>query len=456
MIAAASGLDGESSRPIADYGLLADCHTAALVSSDGSIDWLCLPRYDAPSVFARLLDQDAGHWSMRPASPFTATRRYLPGTLVVETTFTTAGGAARLTDAMAFAPGQRGHDLGIAAPHELLRFVEGIEGTVEIVMELSPRPEYGLVRPLFRRTAHGGRTFGGPTPLAVSAGVEVIVEGSTMRAAFVVEEDAGMGFALRHAAIDDAAPRATPPADVQARIRDAAAGWRSWESIHDIYDGPNRDLIRHSARVLKGLSYRPTGAIVAAPTTSLPETVGGGRNWDYRFAWIRDSSLTLEALYTGACPEEVSDFVSFMTAAAGGGRARRARCRSCTASAASTTCRSASSRTCTAGVAPGLSGSATAPGTRRSSTSTASSSTRSTSTARSSVSFIPRSSGSQPDSPMPLRPAGRAPTRGCGRCGCAAPPPVEQGALLGRAGPRREARAAAGVVRESRGLGRGA
>src|SRR4051812_23225191 len=146
--------------PIADYGLLADCNSAALVSRDGSIDWLCLPRYDSDAVFARLLDPDAGHWSIRPRDPFTAERRYLPGTLVVETIMRTEAGTVRLLDAMALAEGQRGHDLGYDAPHELVRSVEGLSGTVELVMELAPRLEYGLIRPLIRLVDGGARTFG--------------------------------------------------------------------------------------------------------------------------------------------------------------------------------------------------------------------------------------------------------------------------------------------------------
>src|SRR3954451_7378344 len=158
-------------RPIADYGLLADCTSAALVDRDGSIDWLCLPHYDSPAIFARILDPEAGHWSIAPAGACTSDRHYRDGTLVVETTFTTAQGRVRLTDAMAFAPGQRGHDVGRGAPHEVLREVEGLEGEVELAMELAPRPEYGLVRPLFRLEDRGGRTFGGPNQIAVSAGV---------------------------------------------------------------------------------------------------------------------------------------------------------------------------------------------------------------------------------------------------------------------------------------------
>src|SRR5918994_5738557 len=169
-------------RPIADYGLLADCNGAGLVDRSGSIDWLCLPRYDSPAVFARILDPKAGHWLIRPVDRFETERRYLEGTLVIETTFRTGSGTARLLDAIAFAPGQRGHDLGLDAPHEVLRLVEGLSGSVEMAMELAPRPEYGLAVPLFRRTDSGGRTFGGPNQVIVAAGVEAEVADATLRA----------------------------------------------------------------------------------------------------------------------------------------------------------------------------------------------------------------------------------------------------------------------------------
>src|SRR2546428_1856953 len=135
-------------RAIGDYGLMADCNSAALLDREGSIDWLCMPRYDSAAVFARILDPNAGHWSIRPAADFSTERRYLPGSLVLETTFTTGSGTVRLTDAMAFAEGQRGHELGLDAPPELLRSLECVAGPVELEMDLAPRPEYGLVRPL--------------------------------------------------------------------------------------------------------------------------------------------------------------------------------------------------------------------------------------------------------------------------------------------------------------------
>jgi GH15 family glucan-1,4-alpha-glucosidase len=313
------GSDEEAGpQAIAEYGLLADCNSAALVDRNGSIDWLCLPRYDSPAVFARMLDPAAGHWSIRPAEAFRAERAYAPGTLVIETTFTTDGGVVRLRDAMAFADGQRGHDLGFDAPHELLRHVVGVSGAVELEVELAPRPEYGLVRPLFRRTEGGGRTFGGPNRIAAAASVPVAIDDATMRATFTIAAGEQAGFSMRWAAVEGPAPEPTPGEEVGARIDDTIEAWRSWEAEHDIYEGPHRELVRFSSRVLKGLTYRPTGAIVAAATTSLPETVGGERNWDYRYAWVRDACLTLQALYIGTCTDEAVEFVSFMTSSAGG------------------------------------------------------------------------------------------------------------------------------------------
>src|SRR4051794_23146565 len=174
-------------RPIADYGLLADCTSAALVDRAGSIDWLCLPHYDSPAVFSRLLDPAAGHWAITPTAAFEVERRYLPGSLVIETTFRTDTGAVRLTDALGFQPGQRGHDLGKSAPHELLRLVDGVEGEVELRYELAPRPEYGLVKPLFRMEDLGGRTFGGPNRIAVRVGARCELDDmATLRATFTV------------------------------------------------------------------------------------------------------------------------------------------------------------------------------------------------------------------------------------------------------------------------------
>jgi len=305
-------------KPISDYALLSDASSAALVDREGTIAWLCMPRFDSPALFARLLDPDAGHWALRPAGEFEAFREYVPGTLVLDTVFTTPTGRAKLTDALTFAEDRRGHELGHRAPHELVRLVECLEGSVDMEMELAPRPEYGLVSPLCRLTDGGARTFGGPNMVAVSAGVPFEVEDATMRAKFTVTPAEKAAFAMRWAPPEHEEPMPVPPTRVPVRIHDAVEAWRYWEAKNDVYEGPHKELVKFSSRVLRGLTYAPTGAIVAAATTSLPEDVGGERNWDYRFAWIRDASLTLEALYVGACPDEASDFVSFMTSSAGG------------------------------------------------------------------------------------------------------------------------------------------
>src|SRR5262249_31134155 len=173
-------------------------------------------------------------------------------------------------------------ELGHDAQRELLRLVSGVSGSVTLALELVPRPEYGLVRPLFRATEDGGRTFGGPNQIALCAGVPVELEDSTMRATLEVDPGEHVGFALRWQPAEQGGVDPTPADRVAWRIEDTAEGWRSWEADHDVYEGSHRELVRMSARVLKGLTYRPTGAIVAASTTSLPETAGGERNWDYR------------------------------------------------------------------------------------------------------------------------------------------------------------------------------
>lgn len=307
-----------SPQPIADYGMLADCNGAALVGLDGSIDWLCLPRYDSRSVFARILDPDAGHWSIRPSSPYSATRRYVPGTLAIETTFAAANGTIRVTDALGFPQGQRGHALGLDVPHELMRLVEGLDGCAQVDLELALRPEYGLGTPLVELIVAGAVTLGGPDRFALSADVPLVCDGGLVRANFVVAAGESLGFALRWAPAEHPHPKPTAAGCVADRIDDTVAAWRSWEDDHDIYRGPHRELVKLSSRVLKGLTYRPTGAIVAAPTTSLPEEIGGTRNWDYRFSWIRDASFTLDALWIGTCSDEVDAFVSWITGAAGG------------------------------------------------------------------------------------------------------------------------------------------
>jgi GH15 family glucan-1,4-alpha-glucosidase len=305
-----------TSTPIADYALVSDCHSAGLVSRAGSLDWLCLPRFDRPSVFGRLLDDAAGHWSISSVGESRSTRRYLDHTMVLETTFRAASGVATLTDAMALDPDERGHDLGAGAPGVFLRIVDCTEGEVEFDMEYAPRPEYGLIHPLLVVTDGGVMCRGGADVLALSAGIAPSIDGSVARGRFTLRAGETVGFALDHATTSEGPPQLLGQGEIAERVRGTIEAWRRWSSAHQRYDGPWSDLVYHSGRVLQALMYQPTGAIVAAPTTSLPESVGGERNWDYRYAWVRDASFTLDALWVAACPDEAIKFFDWMTGAA--------------------------------------------------------------------------------------------------------------------------------------------
>jgi len=305
-----------STLPIGDYALLSDCRSAALVGRDGSADWLCIRRFDGPSVFARLLDDDAGHFSVRPAGEFAATRRYLDQTMALATTFTTATGVAVLTDALAVGRNDRGHALGAGSPGVLLRRVACTEGTVELELEYAPRPEYGLIHPILTPVEGGLAARGGADVLVLSVPVAPVVDGATASARFTLRAGESTGFALAHASSWEAQPAAWAQDEIAARLDDTIEGWRSWSAMHQAYEGPWRELVHHSGRVLQALTFEPTGAIVAAPTTSLPEVVGGERNWDYRYTWVRDASLTMEALWVAACPDEANRFFAFLAGAA--------------------------------------------------------------------------------------------------------------------------------------------
>ena len=305
-----------SSIPIADHALLSDCHSAALVTTDGSVDWLSFPRFDSPALFARLLDDDAGHWSIRPAGDAASTRRYLPGTMVLETTFRTSTGTLVLTDALAVGAENTGHALGRGAPHLLIRQVACMQGTVEVDVEYVPRPEYGLIRPLLSHVDGGVSARGGAEWLVLSSPVRLHRQGGSAIGRSTLTAGESQLFGLHRSTIGEQPARIWTQEELRLRLDATVAAWRSWGELHQSYDGPWRDLVHQSGRVLQALTFRPTGAIVAAATTSLPEGVGGGRNWDYRYSWVRDASLTMEALWVAACPDEAADFFAFLTTAA--------------------------------------------------------------------------------------------------------------------------------------------
>jgi alpha,alpha-trehalase len=299
--------------PIADYALLSDCHSAALVSRSGSVDWLCFPRFDRPAVFARILDESAGHWTIAATGEAETTRRYLDRTMVLETTIRTASGAATLTEAMALDGDQEGHDLGSQAPRALFRRVECTNGRVELEMEYAPRHEFGLISPLLSAVEGGIMARGGADIMVLSMLGEPEVEGSTARLAFALGAGEAAGFALHHRTAEEGPPRVFSQDEIGRWLEGTTRAWITWSGVHQRYEGPWKDLVYHSGRVLQSLMYQPTGAIVAAPTTSLPESVGGERNWDYRYSWVRDASFTLDALWVAACPDEADKFFSWMT-----------------------------------------------------------------------------------------------------------------------------------------------
>ncbi|QIY99223.1 glycoside hydrolase family 15 protein [Streptomyces sp. S1D4-11] len=306
-----------SARPIGDHALLSDCRSAALVTSDGSVDWLCVPRFDSPAIFARLLDEDAGHWSIRPVTgPVDISRRYVEDTLVLETVFRTTGGTAVLRDALALGRRERGHALGTASPGMLLRQITCTEGRVDIEIAYAPRPEFGLVHPLLSAVPGGLAAYGGAHVLLLSSPVDLRMSGSTAHGRIPLTAGHRLGFALHVGTAWERESAAWRTGRIRRRMSDTVEGWRSWSKLHRGYVGPWQDEVSHSGRVLRALTFAPTGAIVAAATTSLPEKTGGMRNWDYRYTWVRDASFTIQALATAACEKEKNRFFGFLARAA--------------------------------------------------------------------------------------------------------------------------------------------
>ncbi len=294
------------SKPIESYALLGDTHTAALVARDGSIDWMCAPRFDSPALFAALLGTpDHGRWQIAPiGATVDVRRRYRPGTLVLETDMTTDSGAIRITDCLV--PGR-------ASPH-LVRRVEGLGGSVRVRSELEVRFDYGSVVPWVRRAAGRLHAVAGPDAVVVDAPVESHGEDRSTVAEFTVGRDDRLSFALAWHPSHQRAPR---PVDPEAALAATTAWWSSW-TARCTDAGPWTEDVHGSFAVLKALTYGPTGGIVAAATTSLPEQVGGPRNWDYRYCWLRDATFTLHALLLGGHRDEAKAWRDWLIRAIAG------------------------------------------------------------------------------------------------------------------------------------------
>jgi GH15 family glucan-1,4-alpha-glucosidase len=286
---------------IEDYGLIGDMQAAALVGRDGAMDWLCLPDFDSPSCFSALLgDERHGRWRLAPTGDVRASaRRYRPATLVLESDFETAEGAVRVID---FMP-RRGD-----GPPRVMRVVEGLSGRVPMWMELSLRPDYASIVPWVESVPDGVIATAGPDAFRLSTVLPLEIDDGTVRADFVAVEGGRQRLSLTwHLSYEDS----PPVEDADSALTRTEAWWREW-SGRCAYQGRYRDEVLTSLIALKAMTSEATGAVIAAPTTSLPEDIGGERNWDYRYCWLRDSVLALEALLAAGYTEEALTFRDFL------------------------------------------------------------------------------------------------------------------------------------------------
>jgi GH15 family glucan-1,4-alpha-glucosidase len=292
--------------PIEDYAVIGDLHTAALVGHDGSIDWLCLPHFGSDACFAKLLgDESNGFWRIAPTEEVTSrSRRYREGTLVLETEFHTASGAFKLTDCM---PIREEHP-------QVVRIVEGLSGRVDVRMDLCIRFGYGQVLPWVTRSENLLTATAGPDSVALWTRAETHGKDMKTVSNFTIREGQQVPFTFTWYLSHELPPR---PVDPWYSIETTAGWWEAW-SAGCSYAGDHKEAVLRSLITLKALTYEPTGGIVAAATTSLPEAIGGNRNWDYRYCWLRDATLTLEAMMRGGYHEEAMAWRDWLLRAASG------------------------------------------------------------------------------------------------------------------------------------------
>jgi GH15 family glucan-1,4-alpha-glucosidase len=298
------------SRPIEDYALIGDTRTAALVNRDGSIDWLCAPRFDSGACFAALLGKpEHGRWLITPDGKIKSVRRhYRDATLILETIFETAEGLISVVDFMPFG----GQELQRRV--DLIRIVKGLKGSVRVHCELLLRFDYGHVIPWVRAHPGGITAIAGPNGIDITTSILLHGKDFKTRASFVVSEGESVPFTLTWYASHEKPPKAGDPEELLAETE---ARWQRW-SKHCKFQGEWRDVVLRSLITLKALTFEPTGGIVAAPTTSLPELIGGERNWDYRYCWLRDATLTLYAFLISGYTQEARDWREWLVRAVAG------------------------------------------------------------------------------------------------------------------------------------------
>jgi GH15 family glucan-1,4-alpha-glucosidase len=296
---------------IQDYAIIGNGRSAALISSHGSIDWLCWPRFDSASIFAAVLDpQIGGHWSIRPSQDSEITRRYVHNTNVLQTEFSTASGKIVLTDFMSVASEEQ-KKKQLWPEHELVRQVKCTEGEVELSIDVNPRLNYGHVAARIKDCGKlGWKIDIGTSMFILRSEVKLAGCGDGLAAKVTLKADETVAFSFSHSA---EAPAVIPPLgeSVTEKLDLTINWWQSWAAQSN-YRGPYERQVGRSALVLKLLSYAPSGAIVAAPTTSLPESIGGDSNWDYRFAWLRDAAFTVHALFGLGYKDDAEAFVDWL------------------------------------------------------------------------------------------------------------------------------------------------
>ena len=323
--------------PIADYAFLSDCENTCLISSAGSVEWLCVPRPDSPSVFGAILDRGAGHFRLGPYGvSVPAARRYLPGSLILETTWQTHTGWVIVRDALVMGPWHdiesrsrthRRTPMDWDAEHILLRTVRCVSGTVELVMNCEPSFDYHRIGASWEYSAQAygeaiARANKNPDShptMRLTTNLRIGLEGREARARTRMKEGDNVFVALswsKH-------PVPQTYDEAADKMWQTSECWRQWINIGDFPDHPWRSYLQRSALTLKGLTYSPTGALLAAPTTSLPETPQGERNWDYRYAWVRDSTFALWGLYTLGLDREADDFFAFIADVSGANNGER-------------------------------------------------------------------------------------------------------------------------------------
>jgi GH15 family glucan-1,4-alpha-glucosidase len=305
--------------PIGDYALISDCHAAALVSSDASIDWCCLPRFDSGSCFARLLDRRRGGFcSIQPDTGWDTTEReYLQDTLVLQTTFRRGGSEARVLDCFTTPPRKTR-----SVHRQLLRIIEGVSGEMAFAVRLAPRFDYGAVSPWIRHESPGAfSALGGDDAVLISFDGDLEpVDRHDVEGRCVVRAGERLRLSLTYyppELLDDEPLERAAPDELDRALEQTIRWWRRFSRRVD-FEGPEADAVRRSALVLKALTFQPTGSMVAAPTTSLPESLKGKRNWDYRYSWIRDCTLAARSLAEVGCDPEADGFRSFVQRSAAG------------------------------------------------------------------------------------------------------------------------------------------